>query len=104
MNGTSSPDLFQLDRAGVRAAFDRASTTYEAAAVLQSRVAEELLSRLEPFDLRPEVVLDLGAGTGRATAELKRHYRRSLVMALDLAPGMLHQAGRHRTFFRRFER
>ena len=104
MNGTSSSDLFQLDKAGVRAAFDRASTTYESAAVLQSRVAEELLSRLEPFDFRPEVVLDLGAGTGRATAELKRHYRRSLLIALDLAPGMLHQASRHQTFFRRFER
>lgn len=104
MNVTDPSDLFQLDRAGVRAAFDRASTTYEAAAVLQSRVAEELLSRLGPFDFRPEVVLDLGAGTGRATAELKRHYRRSMIIALDIAPGMLAQAARHRTFFRRFER
>jgi malonyl-CoA O-methyltransferase len=102
--GTHSGDLFQLDRAGVRAAFDRASATYEAAAVLQSRVAEELLSRLAPFDFRPQVVLDLGAGTGRAAAELKRHYRRSMIIALDIAPGMLDQAGRHQTLFRRFER
>jgi malonyl-CoA O-methyltransferase len=104
MSGTRSGDLFQLDKAGVRAAFDRASATYEAAAVLQSRVAEELLGRLEPFEFHPQVILDLGAGTGRATAQLKRHYRRSLVIALDLAPGMLHQADRHQTFFRRFER
>ena len=100
----SSSDLFQLDKAGVRAAFDRASATYEAAAVLQSRVAGELVSRLEPFDFQPEVILDLGAGTGRAAAELKRRYRRSLVIALDLAPGMLREAARHRTLFRRFER
>lgn len=103
-NSSDSPDLFRLDKAGVRAAFDRASATYEAAAVLQSRVADELLSRLEPFDFRPRVVLDLGAGTGRAAAELKRRYRRSTVIALDLAPGMLQQAARHQALFRRFER
>ncbi len=100
----SAPDFFQLDKAGVRAAFDRASPGYDAAAVLQSQVGDELLSRLEPFDFRPEIILDLGAGTGRAAAQLKRRFRRSLVIALDLAPGMLHQSGRHQRLFRRFER
>ncbi|MDE2261152.1 MAG: malonyl-ACP O-methyltransferase BioC [Gammaproteobacteria bacterium] len=104
MSAASPQDFFRLDKAGVRAAFDRASATYEAAAVLQSRVADELLSRLEPFGFRPQAVLDLGAGTGRATAQLKRRYRRSLIIALDLAPGMLHQAARHQSLFRRFER
>lgn len=98
----SSP--FRLDRPEVRASFDRASATYEAAAVLQARVADELLARLEPFNLEPEVVLDLGAGTGRGTGELKKRYRRALVIALDLAPGMLHEARRHQQLFRRFER
>ncbi len=51
MSTGKPPDVFQLDKAGVRAAFDRASATYEAAAVLQSQVAAELLSRLEPFDI-----------------------------------------------------
>lgn len=104
MTAGNPPDFFQLDKAGVRAAFDRASATYEAAAVLQSRVADELLGRLEPFDFTPKVILDLGAGTGRASAELKRRYRSSMVIALDIAPGMLHEAGRHQRFFRRFER
>src|SRR5579884_268979 len=95
---------FRLERPEVRASFDRASATYEAAAVLQARVADELLGRLEPFNFKPEVVLDLGAGTGRTTAELRRRYRRALVVALDLAPGMLHEARRHQQLFRRFER
>lgn len=103
MNAGNS-DFFQLDKAGVRAAFDRASATYEAAAVLQARVCDELLSRLEPFDFSPKVILDLGAGTGRASAELKRRYRSSTVIALDLAPGMLRQAARHQRLFHRFER
>ncbi|MGH8290496.1 MAG: malonyl-ACP O-methyltransferase BioC [Steroidobacteraceae bacterium] len=97
-------DVFRLDRQRARAAFDRASRSYEAAAVLQSRVAEELLGRLEAFDFSPRALLDLGAGTGRVTAELKRRYRRSKVIALDLAPGMLREAARHQRVFRRFER
>ena len=98
------PEPFRLDRPGVRASFDRASLTYEAAAVLQARVADELISRLEPFNFAPGVILDLGAGTGRMTGELKKRYRRSLVVALDLAPGMLREARKHQAFFRRFER
>jgi malonyl-CoA O-methyltransferase len=97
-------EAFRLDRPGVRAAFDRASASYEAAAVLQARVADELLNRLALFKFTPGVVLDLGAGTGRMTSELKRRYRRALVVALDLAPGMLRQARKHQQLFRRFER
>jgi malonyl-CoA O-methyltransferase len=104
MSDRSLSDSFQLDRAWVRAAFERASSSYEAAAILQSRVADELLGRLQPFDFHPQVILDLGAGTGRASAQLKRHYRRALVIAVDLAPGMLRQATRHQHLFRRFER
>jgi malonyl-CoA O-methyltransferase len=101
---TSDEAAFRLNRPQVRASFDRASTTYEATAVLQARVANEVLERLEPFHFKPSVVLDLGAGTGRLTGELKRRYRRALVIALDLAPGMLREARRHQQFFRRFER
>jgi malonyl-CoA O-methyltransferase len=97
-------DAFELDKSGVRASFDRASATYEATAVLQSRVAQELLSRLEPFEFHPGVILDLGAGTGRASGLLKRRHRGALVIALDLAPGMLHEARRHQRLLRRFER
>lgn len=95
---------FRIQRQEVRASFDRASATYEAAAVLQARVSDELLTRLEPFDFKPAVVVDLGAGTGRMTGELKKRYRRSLVVAIDLASGMLHEARRHQQFLRRFER
>jgi malonyl-CoA O-methyltransferase len=95
---------FRLDRPGVRAAFDRAGGTYESAARLQQQVAQELLSRLETFRFEPRVVLDLGAGTGRATAELKRRYPRAQVLALDLSLGMLTEAKRNLRLWRRFAR
>jgi len=72
--------------------------------VLQAKVGDELLERLEPFDFRPALILDLGAGTGRLSARLKRRYRRSRVVALDLAPGMLVRAASRRAWLRPFDR
>src|SRR5207253_9367428 len=90
-------EAFRLDRAQLRASFDRASASYESASGLQTRVAAELLERLAAFDFLPAVVLDLGAGTGRLTRELKRRYRRALVIALDLSPGMLRERSEEHT-------
>jgi malonyl-CoA O-methyltransferase len=97
-------EVFGLDRARLRASFERASTSYESAAGLQARVAAELIERVTAFNFQPRVVLDLGAGTGRVTRELKRRYPRALVIALDLAPGMLREARRHQRLWRRFAR
>jgi malonyl-CoA O-methyltransferase len=99
-----SDDAFRLDVARLRASFDRASAGYEAAAGLQARVSNELLGRLDELRLAPRVVLDLGAGTGRVTRELGRRYPRALVVALDIAPGMLREARRHQRLWRRFAR
>jgi malonyl-CoA O-methyltransferase len=101
----SGDDVFRLDRAGVRSSFDRASARYDAAAILQAKVREELLGRVDAFRrLEPRVVLDLGAGTGQGTRELKQRFPRALVIAMDIAPGMLREAKRHSRLFRRFER
>jgi malonyl-CoA O-methyltransferase len=102
MSGTSAG--FELDRRGLAYAFDRASAQYDGAAQLQTTVRGELLARLDYVRLAPAVVLDLGSGTGHASRELKRRYPRALVVALDLAPGMLHVARRHSRLFRRFAR
>jgi malonyl-CoA O-methyltransferase len=101
---TELPDAFHIDTARLRASFERASHSYESAAALQARVAAELLERLAAFRFAPRVVLDLGAGTGRVTRELKRRYPRALVIALDVAPGMLREARRHLRPWRRFAR
>lgn len=97
-------DSFRLDRAGVRLAFDRASATYDDAAVMQARVRQELLDRLRWIGIAPARVLDLGCGTGYGALELKRRYRRATVVALDIAPGMLREARRRNRPFRRIER
>jgi malonyl-CoA O-methyltransferase len=83
----------QLDRRSVRARFSAASQSYDAAARLQAIVRAELLSRVGELRIAPRVVLDLGAGTGHGARALKQRYPAALVIASDLAPGMLAQAG-----------
>ena len=94
----------RLERAHVRRSFDRASTSYEAAAVLQSRVRAELIERLALVALEPRTVLDLGCGTGQGARELRRRFPRARVIALDLSPGMLREARRRESWRRRFDR
>ncbi len=82
-----------MERHRIGRRFSDASATYDSAARLQTVVRTELLERLPNFKVAPRRVLDLGAGTGHATVELKRRYRDALVVGVDLAPGMLQEAG-----------
>ena len=97
-------DPFTIDTARVRRSFGRSAGDYDDAAVLQAKVREELLGRLDLVRLEPATVLDLGAGTGHASLALKRRYPSSRVVALDLAEGMLQAARRRQTLLRRFAR
>jgi len=98
------PDAFVLDRRAVRVAFDRASASYDAAAVLQTRVREELLSRLDLIRITPAVVVDLGCGTGLGARHLKDRYRSATVVAMDPALGMLRETRRRSGWLRPLQR
>lgn len=95
---------YSLDRAWARRSFDRASTSYDAAAVLQTEVRELLLERLELTDFSPELIVDAGAGTGHAARALKRRYPRARVLAVDSSVGMLRAAKRQHSWRRPFSR
>jgi biotin biosynthesis protein BioC len=81
---------YVLDRAEVRRAFDQAAASYDAHAVLQREVCDRLLARLDYVKLAPARVLDVGAGTGYGTQQLRARYAAANLIALDLAPAMLH--------------
>jgi malonyl-CoA O-methyltransferase len=77
-------------KAAVAASFSRAAATYDSAAALQRAVADNLLADFAAP--AGGTVLDLGCGTGAATALLAGHHapaERPCVVALDLAEGML---------------
>src|SRR4051812_44905512 len=98
------PRNLALDGARVRASFAAAASSYDAAAVLHSRVRDELVARLDILRLTPQHVVDLGAGTGHGAMALKRRYAKSQVVAIDVAPAMLSEARRRQTLLRRFHR
>ena len=79
---------FALDRRAVRRAFSAASRSYDQVAVLQTEVRQRLLERLDLLKLTPQVVLDLGCGTGHASRALQQRYPHAGVIAMDAALGM----------------
>ncbi|MCX7512534.1 malonyl-ACP O-methyltransferase BioC [Frateuria sp. STR12] len=95
---------FHLDRARVRRNFARAAATYEQHDALQREVQADLLGRLDFYLQTPERVLDVGAGTGRGSALLKKRYPKAQVIAIDQAQPMLHAARRHQGLLRPFQR
>lgn len=85
-------DIYRIDKARARASFGRAAETYDAAAILQKQVREEMLSRLDLVKLNPQVILDAGCGTGLGSHALQRKYPASQVVSLDFAHPMLKKA------------
>ena len=77
MNSRDPRQIFGLDRRAITRAFDRASASYDAVAALQDRVRGELLTRLDELAVKPQSILDLGAGTGHGSRALKRRFPRS---------------------------
>jgi malonyl-CoA O-methyltransferase len=80
---------YHIDKARVRASFDHAAQTYDAAAVLQAEVRTRMFNRLELVKILPELILDAGCGTGHASFELARRFAVSQIISLDIAWGML---------------
>jgi malonyl-CoA O-methyltransferase len=97
----SDTRLTRLDKARIRAAFDRAAGTYDEAAVLQRRVGEHMLERLDVIKFEPRTILDAGCGTGHFSAALLRRYRGARLLGMDLAHGMLKKASGRQRWFRR---
>ena len=95
---------FHLDQRQVRRNFAGAAFTYEKHDALQREVQTHLLERLTFYLQTPQRVLDVGAGTGRGSALLKRRYPKADVIAVDMALPMLRAAKQHSGWRKRFIR
>jgi len=83
---------YALDKRKVQAAFDQAARSYDEAAVLQHEIGQRMMDRLEFIKIEPEVIIDIGSGTGRLSSAVTERYPDSRVYSLDLAPEMLNYA------------
>jgi len=93
-----------LDLAAVRRSFSRAAPRYEASARLQREVERETLEQLVFAKRDPAWALDLGAGTGHASAAMRKRWPAAQVIACDQALPMLREAKRQAGWWRPFHR
>jgi len=93
-----------VDQRQVRRNFGRAAATYEQHDALQQEVQSLLIDRLGFYLETPERVIDVGAGTGRGTALLRKRYPKAQVVAMDLALPMLRASKKHMSWLKPFQR
>ncbi|MCB1921054.1 MAG: malonyl-ACP O-methyltransferase BioC [Candidatus Competibacteraceae bacterium] len=91
---------FAPDRNQLRRAFERAAADYDEAAFLHREVGGRLLERLDLIKLQPQLILDVGCGTGVITLALMKKYRKARVIGLERAPAMLAKACKRKPWFR----
>jgi malonyl-CoA O-methyltransferase len=82
----------RLNKHAIRSFFDRASKSYDNAAILPQEVQNRLIDRLHYMRHQPETIIDLGCGTGTAVRRLQKTYPRARVYAVDLAEQMIRRA------------
>ena len=97
-------DIAEIDRQAMRAAFEKAASSYDAAAVLQQEVANRLVERMDVMAMKPLSILDAGAGTGFVSQLLAERFPKAKITALDLAFNMLKQSKDKRSFKQRWNK
>ena len=94
-----------LDPLQIRRHFGQAAAGFDDVAVLAREAGKRLFESLDYLDDRqPEVILEVGCGTGRNAALLKKRWPRARVIALDSALPMLRQAKAQAGWWKPFQR
>jgi malonyl-CoA O-methyltransferase len=91
----------RIEKRAVRRAFGRAARGYDEHAALQREVGGRLLEHLDPIRIEPARIVDLGCGTGRLFADLRRRYPRASLIGIDAAVPMLREAHARMPWWRR---
>ncbi|TQV89717.1 malonyl-ACP O-methyltransferase BioC [Aliikangiella coralliicola] len=90
-----------LDKNLIAQSFSQAAERYEEFALLQQEVASRVFERLSYMRINPKNILDVGCGTGYCSRQLRETFGRSKVSAIDLAPGMIEEAKKNQSLFRK---
>ncbi|MBT8443904.1 MAG: methyltransferase domain-containing protein [Gammaproteobacteria bacterium] len=82
-----------LDQKLIRRGFERAAAGFDEHDFLHREIRERLLERLAAVRIEPRLVIDLGAGTGAATAALEKRFPAATIVPIDLTRAMLAAGG-----------
>lgn len=99
---SSEQNRHRLDKNLLRRAFERAAPRYDEAALLQREVGRRMLERLDLIQIKPQVILDIGCGTGSASRALTQRYKDARLVSVDLAFNMLKEARQRLPFLTRW--
>ena len=91
---------FQPDPYWLRQVFEWAAGHDDDAAFLLREVGHRLLERLDCMNFQPEMILDVGCGTGLITTQLMKKYRKARVFGLERALAMVKKARKRAPWFR----
>ncbi|VAX01617.1 Malonyl-[acyl-carrier protein] O-methyltransferase [hydrothermal vent metagenome] len=89
MKNSETKKIHPFEVSQVRGSFNTAVASYDEAAVLQREIGDRLIDKLDFIKLQPKIILEVGSGTGYCTAQLKKLYPNSDIIALDIADLML---------------
>lgn len=81
-----------MKKADIARSFSLATRTYDQHAFVQKEIGQRLLERIAIVKNAPDLILDIGAGTGYLTRQLQQQFPKSDIIGLDLAHGMTHYA------------
>ena len=95
---TPTPDA---EKKLIQRHFNGKASVYESSALLQREVGLQMLQRLDYVALKPNVILDMGCGTGLGVQSLMKRYRHARVLALDISSAMLQQTRKKSTWWRK---
>jgi len=78
-----------LDQKTIRRGFERAAAGFDAHDFLHREIRERLLERLQAFRMEPQIIADVGAGTGAALPALRQRFPDAQLLPIDLTAAML---------------
>lgn len=81
-----------IDRRKVQGSFHRQASEYDRYAVVQARVVQRMVEQLGSERVHPDLLLDVGAGTGRLLVALRELFPNTRMVGADLALGMCRAA------------
>jgi len=90
-----------IDKRQARLSFSKSAEHYDEVAVLQRETGQRLIDRMDMIKFQPTMILDLGAGTGVATAALAKKFKKAQIYALDFALPMLIKTRKRGSWLRR---
>jgi len=87
--GSSGLDTMNIERSNVANVFARRAARLKDSDPVSAESAGRMAERLDYMKIDPELVADIGCGTGSSLAKLGLRYPQANLLALDLVPELL---------------